>query len=606
MKKEFKAESKKLLDLMIHSIYTHKEIFLREIISNSSDAIDKLYYNSLNSDVKIDKSNLTIDIALDSEKRTIIISDNGIGMNQEELESNLGIIAKSGSLEFKENSKEENDIDIIGQFGVGFYSAFMVASKIEVLTKRHGDDAFKWTSTGEDGYDIEKSSKEENGTQITLYLRESDDNNDYDQYLKNSEIRSLIKKYSDYVRYPIRIEEVDEEGNSNFEVVNSMVPIWKKQKSEITDEEYNEFYTSTFYDFKEPQHVIHTNAEGVVSYNALIYIPSNVPGDFYNQNFQSSFRLYSKGVFIMDDYKEIIPEHFKFVRGLVDTEDVDLNISREILQNNHKLKLISKNLESKIKNELEKMLAKDRTRYEEFYENFGMQLKYGAYMDFGIHKEKLQNLLLFKSSFEEKFVTFDEYVNRMSKDQDAIYYASGSSIEKIKMIPQLEKIKEKYEVLYFTDEVDEFLVQILNTYKEKQFKSIAQSDLKLDDENIAELTSSNTDLIEKIKGSLKDEVEDVKLSSRLKSHPVCLVSGEGISMEMEKVLKSMPSSQEVKASKILEINPDHEMFNKLQSLSQSDIEKYSKMLYYQALLLEGHQIDNLSEFTELLNDFLLK
>ncbi|MFV0424337.1 MAG: molecular chaperone HtpG [Bacilli bacterium] len=611
MKKQFKAESKKLLDLMIHSIYTHKEIFLRELISNSSDAIDKLHFNSLSdSSIKISKDDLEISISIDKENRILTISDNGIGMSKDELEENLGTIAKSGSLDFKKTVENNEDIDIIGQFGVGFYSAFMVADKLEVISKPYSGEAYKWMSSGDDGYTVEKSSRNSNGTTINVYIRQNTEEDNYDEYLEGYRIRELIKKYSDYVRYPIKmdVEKVeDEKAVIETEVLNSMIPLWKKRKSEITEEEYNDFYKSQFHDFTNPQKIIHTNAEGTVSFNAIIYIPSSVPMNFYQQNSTTSFKLYSKGVFIMDEYKELIPEYFKFAKGLVDTDDVNLNISREVLQNNHKLKLISKNIENKIKTELEKMLKNERDEYEKFFDNFGLQLKYGCYSDFGMHKEKVQDLLLFKSSFEDKYTTLQEYVSRMHEDQTDIYFVSGKDIEKIKVIPQLEKIQDKYEVLYFTDEIDEFLVQIIMSYQDKNFKSITQGDLDIDEsENIEELKTENQELLNNIKEALNDNVAEVKLSSRLVSHPVCLISGDGLSFEMEKVLSAMPNSAEVKATKILEINPDHEIFNKLQKLDKDEITKYSKILYNQALLLEGLPLEDPVEFSILLSELMSK
>ncbi len=610
-KKQFKAESKKLLELMIHSIYKHKEIFLRELISNSSDAIDKLHFNSLSNDkIKIEKDKLAIDISIDKDKRILTISDNGIGMSKEELETNLGTIAKSGSLDFKQSIDDNEEIDIIGQFGVGFYSAFMVADKLEVISKTYEGEAYLWESSGDDGYTISSSSREECGTTIHIHMRENTEEDDYDQYLEEHTIKQLIKKYSDYVRYPIKMDvETTQEEETIIEnqTLNSMIPLWKKRKTEITKEDYNDFYKSQFHDFNDPQKVIHVNAEGTTSFNAIIYIPSTIPFDFYQQNSKTSFKLYSKGVFIMDEYKELIPEYFKFVRGLVDTDEISLNISREILQNNHKLKIIAKNIETKIKSELEKMLKNERNDYENFFDNFGLQLKHGCYIDYGMHKEKLQDLLLFKSSFEDKYSTLKEYISRMSADQNEIYYASGKSIDKIKTIPQLEKISEKYEVLYFTEEIDEFLVQILAQYEGKAFKSITQGDLKLeDDEKVEELKSANEDLLKTIQEALKDNVSEVKLSSRLVSHPVCLISGEGLSFEMEKVLSAMPNSQEIQATKILEINPDHEIFNKLQKLETEEIGKYSKLLYNQALLLEGLPLEDPVEFSVLLSELMTK
>ncbi len=620
-KKQFKAESKRLLDLMIHSIYTHKEIFLRELISNSSDAIDKLYFKSLtDSNIKIDKDSLEISIELNKDERTITISDNGIGMTKEQLEANLGTIAKSGSHEFKNEMEESHDaIDIIGQFGVGFYSAFMVGDTIEVTSRHYSETgAHTWKSSGDDGYTISKATRDEIGTTITIHLRTNDDDTNYDEYLDSRNIKNLVKKYSDFVRYPIKMDventSYDDEGNPSTvienETLNSMVPIWKKNKSEISDEEYNTFYKNEFNEYSDPLKVIHTSVDGQVSYNALMFIPSTVPFDFYQANSKSSFKLYSKGIFIMDEYDKIIPEHFKFVKGLVDTQDISLNISRELLQSNRQLAIIKKHLEKKIKSELETMLKSERSEYEKFFDNFGLQLKFGAYNQFGANKELLKDLLLFKSSFEEKYSTLQEYVERMSSEQEYIYYASGKTIEHINSIPQLEKVKDKgFEVLYLLDEIDEFLMQILMEYNEKKFKSINQGDLDLDsEEEVKELEKKqeeSKDLLEKIKSALNDKVSDVKLSSRLKSHPVCLVSGDGLSFEMEKVLSQMPNNENVHASRILEINPDHQLFKKLQVLDDTKLEKYAKILYSQALLIEGLKLDDPAEFSLLLSELMI-
>ncbi len=618
-KKQFKAESKRLLDLMIHSIYTHKEIFLRELISNSSDAIDKLYFKSLtDSNIKIDKDTLEINIELDKDNRTIIISDNGIGMTKEQLEENLGTIAKSGSHEFKKGMEESHDaIDIIGQFGVGFYSAFMVASSIEVCSKSYDSDvSHTWKSDGNDGYNIVESSRDSSGTTITIHLRENDEDTNYDEYTDSNKIKGLVKKYSDFVRYPIKMDvetitydDGNEKKQINNEVLNSMVPIWKKSKSEISDADYADFYKNEFNEYSEPLKVIHTNVDGQVSYNALMYIPTTVPFDFYQANSKSSFKLYSKGIFIMDEYDKIIPEHFKFVKGLVDTQDISLNISRELLQSNRQLSIIKKNLEKKIKNELETMLKQERSEYEKFFDNFGLQLKFGAYNEFGANKELLKDLLLFKTSFEDKYSTLQEYVDRMSGEQDVIYYASGKTVEQINAIPQLEKVKEKgFEVLYLLDDIDEFLMQILVSYNDKNFKSINQGELDLDSEEeikqLEEKQEQSKDLLEKLKNSLDGKVSDVKLSSRLKSHPVCLVSGEGISFEMEKVLSQMPNNENVMASRILEINPEHALFDKLQTIDDDMLEKYAKILYSQALLIEGLKIEDPAEFSLLLSDLM--
>lgn len=618
-KKQFKAESKRLLDLMIHSIYTHKEIFLRELISNSSDAIDKLYFTSLtDSSIKLNKDSLEINIELDKDNRTITIKDNGIGMTKDQLEENLGTIAKSGSDQFKKEMEESHDaVDIIGQFGVGFYSAFMVGHTIEVTSKHFSsEESFTWKSSGDDGYTINKGDRDETGTTITIHLRENDDTN-YDEYLESYKIKSLIKKYSDFVRYPIKMDventTYDDDKNPvttiENQTLNSMIPIWKKQKSEVSKEEYNEFFMSEFNEYSEPAKVIHSNVDGQISYNSLMFIPGNVPYDFYHANSKSSFKLYSKGIFIMDEYDKLIPEHFKFIKGLVDTQDISLNISRELLQSNRQLTVIKKHLEKKIKSELETMLKSEREEYEKFFDNFGLQLKFGTYNDFGTHKDLLKDLLLFKTSYEDKYSTLQEYVDRMKDEQTDIYFASGKTIEQINSIPQLEKVKEKgYEVLYLLDDIDEFLMQILQEYDGKTLKSINQGNLELDsEEEIKELEKKqeeSKDLLEKIKDSLDGKVSDVKLSSRLKTHPVCLVSGDGLSFEMEKVLSQMPNSENVHASRILEINPEHELFKKLQTLNDEKLNKYSKILYSQALLIEGLKLENPAEFSLLLSELM--
>ncbi len=619
-KKQFKAESKRLLDLMIHSIYTHKEIFLRELISNSSDAIDKLHFKSLtDTSIKVNKEQFKIEIEIDKEERTLKIIDNGIGMNKEQLEDNLGTIAKSGSLDFKNEMEDKHDaIDIIGQFGVGFYSAFMVADKITVESKAYDSDiSYTWSSSGDDGYTISESSKTEIGTVITIYLRENDNETDYDDYLNSHTIKNLIKKYSDFVRYPITMDventKYEEDGSSTKlienETLNSMIPIWKKSKSEVSTEEYNSFYKNEFNDFTDAFKIIHSSVDGQISYNALMFIPSTVPFDFYQASSKSSFKLYSKGIFIMDDYEQLIPEHFKFVRGLVDTEDISLNISRELLQSNRQIAIIKKHLEKKIKSELEKIMKSDREEYEKFYENFGLQLKFGTYNEFGANKDLLKDLLLFKSSHDDNYTSFREYVDRMKADQEKIYFASGKDTQQINAIPQLEKVQVKgYEVLYFLDDIDEFLAQVLVNYDDKEFKSINQGDLNLDsEEEIKELEKKqeeSKDLLTKIKDSLEGNVDDVKLSSRLKSHPVCLVSGEGLSFEMEKVLNQMPNANEMHANRILEINPEHQIFKKLQKLDDAKLTKYAKILYSQALLIEGLEIENPVEFSTLLSELM--
>lgn len=629
-KKEFKAESKRLLDLMINSIYTHKEIFLRELVSNASDAIDKLYYEALTHNDPVAREDLRIFIALDKEKRTIQISDTGIGMTKEELEENLGTIAKSGSLAFKEEmaKKEEKDedVDIIGQFGVGFYSAFMVASKVEVVSRKYGsEEAYVWVSDASDGYMIEPGVRDACGTTITLTLKENTDDENYDQYLDSYEIQSLIKKYSDYIRYPIvmemtksrKKEDSDEyEDYTEEETLNSMVPLWKRNKKDITDEEYNHFYKSKFNEYTDPQKVIHTHVEGNVSFDALLFIPSVTPMNFYSQDYEKGLQLYSRGVFIMDKASELIPEHFRFVKGLVDSQDLSLNISREMLQHDRQLKLISKRIEKKIKDELANMLANDRENYEKFYKNFGLNLKYGVYQQFGMNKELLQDLLMFYSSSEQKLVTLSEYVSRMKEGQEEIYFISGESVDKIDKLPQCELVKDKgYEILYMTDNVDEFALQAMMDYQGKKFKNIAVGDLNLESEEekkeIEDKNNQNKALLDFIKEALQDKVSEVKLSSRLKSHPVCLSAAEGMSFEMEKVLSSMPEGNPygMKATKILEINPNHPIFEALSRLyeTNSDLVKdYADLLYDQALLIEGFPIEDPMAFSDKICDLMVK
>ncbi len=610
-KKQFKAESKKLLDLMIHSIYTNREIFIRELISNSSDALDKRYYLSLtNQDARVDKKDLTIFIQPLKEQRMLVIQDTGIGMSKEELETNLGTIAKSGSLDFKQQLEENpKNIDIIGQFGVGFYSAFMVAKQVTVETRSALEDqGYTWISTGEDGYTIKKSDRTEIGTTITLELKDSTKEDNYDDFLDDYQLQQLIKKYSDYVRYPIQMnlstsqakEDNPEETETiiTTETINSMIPLWKKRKA--TDEEYNDFYKNKFMDWEDPLKVIHYNTEGTLSYNALFFIPKKAPYNFYNTDYEAGVQLYSKGVFILDKAKNLIPDHFRFIRGLVDSDDISLNISREMLQQDRQMITLAKSIEKKIKSHLDKMLANQREDYEEFFSQFGLNLKYGLYQDFGAHKELLQDLILFKSSHEEKYTTLKEVVERMDEKQEFIYYACGDSIDVINKLPQMERLQEKnIEVLYFTDDVDEFAINILQSYQDKKFKSINQGDLDLDSEEEKQVKEEkqkeNQPLLTAMKDSLHGKVNEVRISSRLKTHPVCLVSEEGISLEMEKVLANSPTNQGIKATKILEINPDHQIFKALQALHQEQAEKidtYADILYNQALLIEGLSIED--------------
>lgn len=618
-KKQFKAESKKLLDMMINSIYTHKEIFLRELISNASDAIDKLYFKSLTDDsVKLAREDFKIHIDLDKENRTIKISDNGIGMTGEELENNLGTIAKSGSFNFKkENADNEktDDISVIGQFGVGFYSSFMVADKVEVISKAFGEDiAHKWVSTGADGYTIEECEKENAGSEITLYVKADTENEDYSKYLEQYTIDELVKKYSDYIRYPIVMEmshqvpDPDKEGEYITEVseetLNSMVPLWRKNKSEIKLEEYNEFYKQKFMDYNNPLHVIHTKTEGQATFDALLYIPENPPYDFYSKEYEKGLQLYSNGVLIMDKCADLLPDYFSFVKGLVDSADLSLNISREMLQHDHQLKIIAKAIDKKIKNELTKMLKNDREKYEKFFKTFGLQLKYGVYANYGMEKDGLKDLLLFKTSADEKPTTLKEYVGRMAESQNDIYYACGDNEQKIALLPQVEAVKAKgYEVLYFTDEVDEFAVQMLMEYDGKHFVNVCKDDLDLSTDAEKEaMTKKNEDakqLLDKMKEALDGKVTAVKLTNKLGSHPVCLSAEGYVSLEMEKVLNSMPgANQGVKAQLVLEVNADHPIVEKLKSVDDDTLKKYTNLLYSSARLIAGLDLENPTEFSD--------
>lgn len=630
-KKQFKAESKKLLDLMIHSIYTNKEIFLRELISNSSDALDKLYYKSLTSgELGIKRNDFYIQITPDKDLRTLTIRDNGIGMSKDELENNLGTIAKSGSLGFKEEqekNKDENtkakNIDIIGQFGVGFYSAFMVSDIVSVTSKAFGsDEAYRWVSRGADGYTIEEASLDGHGTEIVLTIKEDTDGENYSSFLEEYTIRNLIKKYSDYIRYPIRmmVEKSrpvgdTEEGKApefekynELETLNSMEPIWKRQKSKVKPEEYNDYYKSKYMDYMDPARVIRTNVEGVSSFTALMFIPGHAPFDYYTKEYEKGLQLYSSGVMIMDKCKDLLPDYFNFVKGLVDSQDLSLNISREMLQQDRQLKNIAKNVEKKIKRDLEDFLKNDRDGYEKFFENFGKQLKYGLYESYGMNREVLEDLVLFYSSTEQKNVTLAEYLERMKDDQNAIYYAAGESIKKIDLLPQTEFVKSKgYEILYLTDEMDEFVFNILGQYKEKPFKSVSAEDIAEDDaeakENMKKLEEDNKELLEDIKKALGDKVSEVKLSPRLKSSAVCLTTKGDISLEMEKILSAMPMDQGIKAERVLELNPEHSVFDALNKIKSEDadckkLEVYAKLLYDQALLISGIQIDDPVEFSK--------
>lgn len=626
--KEFKAESKRLLDMMINSIYTHKEIFLREIISNASDAIDKLYFKSLtDTSVGMKKSDFAINIAIDKENRTLTVSDNGIGMTEEDLENNLGTIANSGSFAFKKDNDLGDDVDIIGQFGVGFYSTFMVAKEVTVVTKAFGNDqAYKWTSDGVEGYTIEECDKPDGaGTTITLKLNDDTDDEKYSTYLDQYQIQSLVKKYSDYIRFPIRMEvehtHYNEEGkepevHKAIETLNSMTPIWKKNKSELKDEDYNNFYMEKFGDYEPPVAHIHSKNEGVATYDALLYIPARAPFDYYSKDYEKGLQLYSSGVMIMEKCADLLPDWFSFVKGVVDSEDLSLNISRELLQQDRQLKIIAKNLEKSIKNELAKLLKNDREKYEKFYSVFGLQFKFGIYQSYGAANETLKDLLMFPSSFDGKNVTLKEYVSRMKEDQKEIYYACGETKERIEMLPQLEKIKDKgYEVLYFTQDVDEFAIKVMINYDGKPFKSISDADLDLDTEEEKEeakkLDEENKDMFSFMQEAIADKVKTVRLSKKLKTHPVCLSSDGSITIEMEKVLNAMPQNDgnKVKAEKALEINPNHPIFEKLKDLYANDKDKlkdYAKLLYDQALLIEGMSIDNPVEFANLVCELMTK
>ena len=631
--KQFKAESKRLLDMMINSIYTHKEIFLRELISNASDAIDKLYFKSLTDDkVGLSKDDFAIWITADKDSRTLKITDNGIGMTAEELENNLGTIANSGSFKFKNENKLEEDNQIIGQFGVGFYSAFMVAKKVTVISKAYGSDkAYQWESEGADGYTITEADKSSVGTEIILELMEDTEDENYTEFLDAYRIKGLIKKYSDYIRFPIKMEvthsrpkeqsEEDKEAKKpleyedfiEVETLNSMVPLWKKNKSELKEEDYKHFYTEKFFDYNEPLKYSHVKNEGMPSYNALLYIPSKAPFDFYSKEYEKGLQLYSNGILIMDKCADLLPDYFSFVKGLVDSEDLSLNISREMLQHDRQLKVIAKSIEKTVSNELKKMLKNEREKYEEFWNAFGLQLKFGVYSDFGMNKDKLQDLLLFTSSKEKKLVTLDEYVTGMREDQKYIYYATGESVARIEQLPQTELVKDNgFEILYLTDSVDEFAVKALRSYKEKEFKSVSADDLGLENtekkEEIKAKEEENSDLLKDMASALDGKVTKVILSQRLKSHPVCLTSEGEISLEMEKVLNAMPTDQKVHAQRVLELNPEHEIFGKLKALGESGdkdtLGKYAKLLYDQALLIEGMSIEDPVEFSNLICELM--
>ena len=627
--KEFKTESKKLMDLMINSIYTNKEVFLREIISNASDALDKLHYESLtNSEIKIDTSSFNIRIDVDKDKRTLTISDNGIGMSKEELENNLGTIAKSGSLDFKENNKKKKDIDIIGQFGVGFYSAFMVSSKVKVVSKKYGsDEAYSWMSEGVKGYSIEKDERENYGTDVILTIKEDTDDEKYSKFLEDYEIQGLIKKYSNYITYPIKMEvthqhlkekvnpdDKDEyETVTHDEVINDLIPIWKRNQKDIKDEEYDTFYSDKFFDYEKPIRHIHTKAEGTIEFRSLIYIPSHMPYDYYTKEYEKGLQLYSNGVLIMEKCPDLVPDYLSFIKGVVDSSDLPLNISRETIQQNRILATISKNIETKVLKELEDMQKNAREDYIKFYNAFGMQLKYGVYNDYGMNKDKLKDLLMFHSSKDKQFVTLKEYTERMEKEQKNIYYACGETVDKVDLIPQVEAVKNKgYEVLYCTDYVDEFAIKMLNKYADKEFKNVCTDSLELDSEEEIEKLKKKNEKSKEMFNIMKEaipEIKDIRFTNKLSNHPVCLSSAGEISVEMEKALNSMPIDNKISAEKVLEINEKHKIAKKLNELYKEDkktLKKYAKVLYAQARLIEGLSIENPTEISNLMTEIMSK
>lgn len=624
-KREFKSESKRLLDLMINSIYTNKEIFLRELISNASDAMDKLYYQSLtDNNIKIDKDNFDIFLSFDEKKRTLTISDKGIGMDEEELENNLGTIAKSGSLAFKEENPNQNDVDIIGQFGVGFYASFMVSDKVTVHTKKLNGEGYLWTSTGLDGYTIEKKDKENVGTTITIHLKEDTEDEKYSDYLTEYKLRSLVTKYSDYIKYPIKMEvenrKLKEGSDSEYETVkeittlNSMIPIWKKNKKDITEEEYNNFYSDKFYDYEKPMHVIHYSVEGQCSFKALLYIPSHAPYDFYTKEYEKGLQLYSNGVLIMDKCGDLLPDYFSFVRGVVDSEDLSLNISREMLQKDRNVQIIAKNIENKIKSELEKMMKDHFEDYKKFFKTFGAQIKFGVYNNYGMDKDKLKDLLIFYSANKKDYITLKDYVENLEKDQDKIYYACGETIDKIDLLPQVESVKEKkYDILYLTDYVDEFTIQALMEYEKHPFANVSDGNLELESkeekEELDKINQENKEMFDFMKEKLTEHVESVRFTHRLKNHPVCLTTEGAVSVEMEKVINAMPTDEKIKAHTILEINENHPIAQKIKKLFESDkeeLEKYTKILYAEARLIEGLTLENPTEISGLICDLISK
>ena len=617
-KRQFKAESKKLLDLMINSIYTNKEIFLRELISNANDALDKLSYESLtNKKIKVDKDKLYIKLSVDKDKRLLVIEDNGIGMDKNELSENLGTIAKSGSLAFKEALEKKDKNNIIGQFGVGFYSSFMVSDKVVVESKKAGSkEAYKWVSTGADGYEITPCDKENNGTKITLHIKENDKEENYDEFLEEFKVQSLIKKYSDYITYPIKMYTIDEETKEKKETdpINTMIPLWKKNKKKIKDEDYYNFYQEKFFDYAKPLKVIHTKAEGLVSYDALMFIPANPPYDFYTKEYKKGLELYSNGVLIMDKCEELLPDYLNFVKGVVDSPDLSLNISREILQQNRQLKVIAKNIEKKVLKELADMLENEREKYETFFKTFGVNIKYGIYDNYGAKKDDLKDLVIFYSSKEKKFVTLKEYVSRMDKDDNAIYYACGETIDKIDMMPQVENLKDKNkEVLYLTDYVDEFVLKMLDKYGDKKFVNISSDEFDLSsEEEKKELNKKNEDdkaMFDFMKEELGDEVSIIRYTNRLKKHPLCLTSEGNVTVEMQKVINAMPTDEHVNAKLVLEINESHNIAKKIKDLYENDkdtLKKYTKILYNEARLIEGLPVENPTELSNLVCELLSK
>lgn len=624
-KHEFKSESKRLLDLMINSIYTNKDIFLRELISNASDALDKLYYRSLtDKDVKVKREDLCILLEKDEDKRTLTISDNGCGMTKEELENNLGTIAKSGTLAFKENMSKEEKTNIIGQFGVGFYSAFMVSDKITVTSKSiDSDEAYTWESEGADGYTIKKAKRKDNGTTIVLHIKEDTEENDYCKYLDEYQIKGLVKKYSDYISFPIKMEvthhELKDEEKHEYEdkkeveVLNSMVPIWKKNKSEVSDADYENFYMDKFNDFDKPLKVISSSVEGMCSYKSLLFIPSHAPYDYYTQDYEKGLSLYANGVLIMDRCADLLPDYFSFVKGVVDSEDLSLNISREVLQESHNLKLIAKNIESKIRKELEDMLKSDRENYISFFKTFGVQLKYGVYNNFGADKDKLKDLVMFYSAKEEKLVTLKEYVDNMKDGQEKIYYAAGSSIKKIDAMPNVEQVKDHdFDILYLTDYVDEFAITAIQEYEGKKFANVENEDLGLESdeekEELKKVNEDNVDLLKHMKELIGD-VSEVKFSNKLKKHPVCLTTKGDVSIEMQKVFDAMPNDMGIKAQQVLEVNEKHPIADKLKDLYSSnkeEFDKYTKILYAEAKMIAGLPIDNPTEISSLICEVIAK